>query len=245
MSRLGVCSSGTALASATATGAKHIRCDAPWGDLAACEKMLAASQGKWWPLLGYSNPATGTWNRKPSTQDVADYASWCAEFAEHFRGRIEHIELRNEPNLSMFWDPQTTQTPVLAASMTNLAIRAIRKVNPDVTIVGCAIADADATAKVSHATFFRKYWTELIDTKNVVPNIHAYNSPSAFYREAAAIAKRRVAVTEVGVMASVPGHTAAVRTKVEHLVEQNAYAVIGYSWDDPDWALGAAVSAFA
>lgn len=246
MSRFGVVASRSAIAAAVAAGVKHIRCDTPWGDLEQCEQMFTDSQGKWWPLLGYSSPRDSlAWNRAPNTQDMWAYAAWCSIFADHFKGRIEHIELRNEPNLAMFWDPQSIHTPILAAAMTNLAITAIRKVDKNVTIVACAISDGDATSKVSYPKFLKKYWDELIDKKNVIPCIHPYVFPTASYRIAHEITKTRVAVTEVGVSTNVKhGRNDMLKEKVDHLEAENAYAIFGYSFDDPGWALGTNVALF-
>ncbi len=68
-----------------------------------------------------------------------DFARHAAAFAEHFRGRVKYIIVWNEPNLALEWgyrkpDPDG-YTRLLCQAAT-----AIRQVNPDVVILGGALA---------------------------------------------------------------------------------------------------------
>lgn len=68
-----------------------------------------------------------------------DFARHAAAFAAHFRGRVKYIIIWNEPNLALEWgyrrpDPHG-YTKLLCQAAT-----AIRQVNPDVIILGGALA---------------------------------------------------------------------------------------------------------
>lgn len=67
------------------------------------------------------------------------FASFVSAFVEHFRGRIDHIIIWNEPNLSYEWGFQ----PVDPAQYTDLlcqAYRAAKSVAPDIVVLGGALA---------------------------------------------------------------------------------------------------------
>ncbi|MCS7059671.1 MAG: cellulase family glycosylhydrolase [Anaerolineae bacterium] len=68
-----------------------------------------------------------------------DFAEFAAAFAAHFRGRIDHIIIWNEPNLSIEWGMR----PVDAAGyieMLRAVYPAIKQANPDVTVLAGALA---------------------------------------------------------------------------------------------------------
>ncbi len=72
-------------------------------------------------------------------EHYADFADYAAAFAEHFQGRVQHIIIWNEPNLSLEWgyrppDPGS-YVELLCQSAT-----AIRAVNPEITILAGALA---------------------------------------------------------------------------------------------------------
>ncbi len=68
-----------------------------------------------------------------------DFAAFVGAFAEHFRGRVGYIVIWNEPNLSQEWGYR----PVDPAGYTELlrrAYRSAKEANPDVQILGGALA---------------------------------------------------------------------------------------------------------
>jgi hypothetical protein len=82
------------------------------------------------------NQTTPTYLPQSAYDDFANYA---AEFADHFRGRVGHIILWNEPNLSVEWGLQKVD----AASYAELVKRAYEKIkrrNPDVQVLAGALA---------------------------------------------------------------------------------------------------------
>jgi hypothetical protein len=67
------------------------------------------------------------------------FAAFAAAFADHFRGRVHHIILWNEPNLALEWGYR----PPDPAAYTRLLCQvsaAIRQVDPDIIILGGALA---------------------------------------------------------------------------------------------------------
>lgn len=69
----------------------------------------------------------------------ADFGDFVAAFAEHFKGRVNYIIIWNEPNTNFEWG----QRPVDPAEYTNLlrlAHSRAHEVNPDVKILGGALA---------------------------------------------------------------------------------------------------------
>jgi hypothetical protein len=86
------------------------------------------------------------WARPPKTsalllteEHYGDFADFVAEFVRHFRGRVNHIIIWNEPNLSQEWGYR----PVDAAGYTRVlcaAYAAAKKANPDVRILAGALA---------------------------------------------------------------------------------------------------------
>lgn len=75
----------------------------------------------------------------------ADFAAYVAAFVEHFRGRVQHIVIWNEPNLSLEWGYR----PVDPEGYTDL-LRAVypaaKAADPEVVVLGGALAATLAPA---------------------------------------------------------------------------------------------------
>lgn len=68
-----------------------------------------------------------------------DFAHYAAAFAEHFRGRVDHIVVWNEPNISLEWGYR----PVDAKGYTALlqaVYAAVKAANAEVVVLGGALA---------------------------------------------------------------------------------------------------------
>jgi hypothetical protein len=81
-------------------------------------------------------PTTTTYLDEEHYQDFAEYAR---AFVEHFRGRVDHIVIWNEPNIGLEWgyrpvDPEG-YTDLLRAVYTR-----VKAANPDVVVLGGALA---------------------------------------------------------------------------------------------------------
>ncbi|RME83537.1 MAG: hypothetical protein D6775_07845 [Caldilineae bacterium] len=68
-----------------------------------------------------------------------DFAAYAAAFADHFSGRVRHIIIWNEPNLSLEWGYRPPD-PQAYSELLCRSAEAIRQVAPDVVILGGALA---------------------------------------------------------------------------------------------------------
>ncbi len=84
-------------------------------------------------------------NTQPTTftyldrDHYADFARFAAAFAAHFRGRIGHIILWNEPNLAGEWGMRAVD-PAGYVEMLRVVYPAIKQANPDVVVLAGALA---------------------------------------------------------------------------------------------------------
>ncbi len=69
----------------------------------------------------------------------ADFAEFAAAFAAHFRGRIHHIIVWNEPNLTGEWGMRPVD-PAGYVEMLRVVYPAIKQANPDVQVLAGALA---------------------------------------------------------------------------------------------------------
>jgi len=68
-----------------------------------------------------------------------DFATYAATFAEHFQGRVDHIIIWNEPNLSLEWGYRPVD-PDSYVELLCQSAKAIRAINPEITILAGALA---------------------------------------------------------------------------------------------------------
>jgi len=69
----------------------------------------------------------------------ADYADFVHAFVEHFRGRVEHIIIWNEPNLSFEWGYRPPD-PEAYAELLCMAYRRAKEANPQVEVLAAGLA---------------------------------------------------------------------------------------------------------
>ncbi len=86
----------------------------------------------------WARPPGTTW-RYLDADHYADYAAFAAAFAARYRGRVNHLIIWNEPNLSFEWgkrepDP-AAYTRLLATTYT-----AVKRVNPAMQVVAAGLA---------------------------------------------------------------------------------------------------------
>ena len=72
---------------------------------------------------------------------IAAFVKYCTTMVEHFKGRINHFEIWNEPNIKGF-NP-TNRPPEDYAKLIKAVYQAIKAVNPDATVIGCSTAGVD------------------------------------------------------------------------------------------------------
>jgi len=67
------------------------------------------------------------------------FAAFAAAFAKRYQGKVTHIIVGNEPNLSFEWGYRTT-TPQDYADLLQVVYPAVKAANPDVLLLGGALA---------------------------------------------------------------------------------------------------------
>ncbi len=79
------------------------------------------------------------WWTKPYTQEgIEDYARYCTALVTHFKDRVKHWEIWNEPNIFFWTGPKEMYPELLKA-----AYRAIRAADPDAQVLGCSTSGID------------------------------------------------------------------------------------------------------
>ena len=68
-----------------------------------------------------------------------DFAVFAAAFAKRYQGKVTHIIVGNEPNLSFEWGYRST-TPQDYADLLRVVYPAVKAANPDVIVLGGALA---------------------------------------------------------------------------------------------------------
>src|SRR5258708_39724795 len=68
-----------------------------------------------------------------------DYARFVGKFVERYRGRVDHIIIWNDPNISLEWGYRSS-TPAEYVKLLRLAYQAAHAANPGVVVLGGALA---------------------------------------------------------------------------------------------------------
>ncbi len=72
-------------------------------------------------------------------EHYAAFAAYVAAFVEHFRGRVDHVIIWNEPNLSLEWGYRPVD-PQGYAELLSVVYPQAKAANPDVIVLGGALA---------------------------------------------------------------------------------------------------------
>jgi polysaccharide biosynthesis protein PslG len=139
-----------------ASGVKWARCQTGWNrceprkgqyDFAWLDSVvdnLRAAGVQPWFNLGYGNilytpeaphPTAVGWAPLFSAEARAGWERFVRAIASHFRGRVTHWEIWNEPNLSGFWRPKQPN-PADYVDLVKLTAPLIRQAVPGAVIVG-------------------------------------------------------------------------------------------------------------
>lgn len=113
-------------------------------------KTFAENGTKILIALDYSNTLYDSTGFPKTDSSIEAYANYCAFMAEHFKGKIDYFEIWNEPCYESF----TGGSAISGADYAKLlkaAYTAIKKVNKEATVVGCALG---AVNKGTVNTFF-------------------------------------------------------------------------------------------
>jgi hypothetical protein len=72
-------------------------------------------------------------------QNHSDFADYAAAFASHFKGRVQHIIIWNEPNLNIEWGLRRVD-PAAYVELLRSAFPTIKKANPEIIVLVGALA---------------------------------------------------------------------------------------------------------
>ena len=92
-------------------------------------------------LLAYRTPWSSGATAPDNDEERQDYANFAAAMAARYRGRVDHWELWNEPNIERFWPPEPDA--VSYAALAAAASTAIRGANPDAKVFIGAVSGTD------------------------------------------------------------------------------------------------------
>lgn len=73
-------------------------------------------------------------------KDNNDLADFINALLEHYNGRIQYVQVWNEPNLAAEWVPGQAVSPVGYATMMQTVYPAVKAANPNVTILSAPLA---------------------------------------------------------------------------------------------------------
>jgi hypothetical protein len=71
--------------------------------------------------------------------DLEDYGAFVYHFVEHYRGRIQHIQIWNEPNLYIEWGNRPVD-PAGYVELLSIAYRQAKKADPNVYVLSAPLA---------------------------------------------------------------------------------------------------------
>ncbi len=86
------------------------------------------------------------WARPPGSSpgappsNLSDYADFVAAFIKHYRGRINFIQVWNEPNLTSEWDTGKPVDPAAYAALLKAAYQRVKQVDPNVVVLAAPLA---------------------------------------------------------------------------------------------------------
>lgn len=78
------------------------------------------------------------WTKQYTQEGVQDYADYCRALVTHYKDRIKHWEVWNEPNI-FFW----TGPKELYSDLLKQAYKAIKEADPEALVLGCSTSGID------------------------------------------------------------------------------------------------------
>ncbi len=173
-----------------ALGVKHARVQTGWS---LCEQERGIYDFAWldrivdklldqgiqpWLNVGYGNihhtetehPDAVGWAPIRSDDEKRAWTAYVAALVRHFRDRVTHYEVWNEPDINCFWVGGSN--PHEYMELLKLTVPVIREHQPDAKIIGGAIARG---VGISGAAFLEEYMQEgLVDLIDVY-SFHRYH----------------------------------------------------------------------
>jgi len=87
---------------------------------------------------GWARPPDSTFRHLPD-EHFADYAEFVAAFVQHFAGRVRHVIVWNEPNLSFEWGYRLPD-PAAYTRLLQLTYAQVKAVDPSVMVLAAGLA---------------------------------------------------------------------------------------------------------
>lgn len=145
------------LDSLVAMGARWLRFDVKWDviqyegpgsyDFARYDALVSAAQARGLKILGtlayaprWARSSACADNTACEPRDVNEYAAWAGATVAHFKGRIAHWEVWNEPNIPSFWKPQPNVARYTA--LLRAAYPRIKAADPSAVVIAGATSPA-------------------------------------------------------------------------------------------------------
>lgn len=124
------------------------------------------------------------WARPKDTSDLYldepnydDFANYVAAFVGHFKGQVDYVIIWNEPNLSLEWGMRPVD-PAGYVKLLRAAYQRAKEVNPDIKILGGALAPTLAPAGnewgMNDLTFLERMYQEGAAPYFDILAVHAY-----------------------------------------------------------------------
>ncbi|MCC6614623.1 MAG: cellulase family glycosylhydrolase [Anaerolineae bacterium] len=88
------------------------------------------------PSWAHADPAIG---EKAPPDDIQDFVNYAVTVAERYKGRIQHYQVWNEPNIYPEWGEQAVD-PVAYTDMLCRTYEALKAVDPDIVVISAALA---------------------------------------------------------------------------------------------------------
>lgn len=78
------------------------------------------------------------WTKPNTPEGIRDYAEWARQVVRHYKGKVKHWEVWNEPNIFFWTGPKEMYADLLAQTYD-----AIKAEDPEAVVLGCATSGID------------------------------------------------------------------------------------------------------
>lgn len=86
----------------------------------------------------WARPPGSSANAPPS--NLSDYADFVAAFIKHYRGRVNFIQVWNEPNLTSEWATGKAVDPAAYVALLRAAYQRVKQVDPNMVVLAAPLA---------------------------------------------------------------------------------------------------------
>ena len=257
------------LDSLVAMGAQWLRFDVKWDviqyggaasyDFSRYDALVAAAQARGLKVLGTLAYAP-RWARSSACADSTaceprnadEYAAWAGATVAHFKGRVSHWEVWNEPNIPNFWKPQPNVARYTA--LLRAAYPQIKAADPSAVVLAGATSPAgNDGVRIDEVSFLQGVYANggqgFFDAWSHHPYTHPWppgnvHADSAWYQmygttpsmrslmQAAGDGQKQLWATEYGPPTEGGPGAVSEATQVQHVTD--AYRLWrSYSWAGP------------